>query len=421
MGISVKAEAAFLRFHLRVGARLALRILAPVLAAILFLFYVLRPEFVLALARALYLEGSLVESGLAGILLLLGMARAVTPRITAGRAGWARSLPADGRVLRALEILSSIIAEAPLLMVLGALVWAVAGPSPVRVALHLAGLVVGAASAGLFYLRGRTSSLAGKLLPAAACFLSFSGNGVLLLAAAAILLVAVAVPEEAAGGRGRRRPRHSLPSACFFYGLSLRAVGVRIVLAYIPAAVILAGCRLFLENNELAANQKFSLSLFGQTLGLAAFIGLAAHALAARRPSWPWLHSLPLSAATRIRSDALFLGLNALPIASGLALLGRQAWEVAFLAGPLVWLALLGAGAMRQAADRPFGVLGQVFIEGTIIAVSVAVVPWISLLLIISAPIAFLSARSVERRLKPSLWAERHHLSTGDPLSWSAS
>ncbi|NTU51528.1 MAG: hypothetical protein HGA94_03710, partial [Candidatus Aminicenantes bacterium] len=143
----MNAGAAFLLFHLRVGARLALRILAPVLAAILFLFYILRPEFMLALARALFIEGSLAESGVAGTLLLLGIARAVTPRISAGRAGWARSLPAKGRVLRALEILSSIVGEAPLLAVLGVLAWAVARPDRVRVALLLAGLLVGAAAA----------------------------------------------------------------------------------------------------------------------------------------------------------------------------------------------------------------------------------------------------------------------------------
>ena len=214
MGLSMKAEAAFLRFHLRVGARLALRILAPVLAAILFLSFILRPEFMLALARALYLEGSLAESGLVGTLLLLGMARAVMPRIMAGRAGWARSLPADGRILRALEILSSVVAEAPLLTVLGALAWAVTGPSPERIALHLAGLLVGAAAAGLLYHQGPTS-LKSKLLPAAACFLSFSGNGMLLVTAAAILALAMAAPVGAMGMRRRRRPRHSLPSARF--------------------------------------------------------------------------------------------------------------------------------------------------------------------------------------------------------------
>ena len=71
----MKPEAAFFLFHLRVGARVALRVLAPVLAATFFLYYILRPEFTLELARILFLEGSLVESGTIGALLLLGLAR----------------------------------------------------------------------------------------------------------------------------------------------------------------------------------------------------------------------------------------------------------------------------------------------------------------------------------------------------------
>jgi hypothetical protein len=416
----MNAGAAFLLFQLRVGTRLALRILAPILAAILFSFYILRPEFTVALARALFIEGSLVESGLVGTLLLAGMARAVMPRITAGRAGWARSLPADGRVLRALEILTSVIAEVPLLAVLGVLAWTVARPDRVRVALLLAGLLVGAAAAGLLCLRG-SNFLRGKLLAVAACFLCLTGNGMFLVAAVAILILALAAPDDAMGKRRRRRPRHGLPSGGFFYGLSLRAVDGRIVLAYVPAAIVLAASRLFLENNDLGPKTAFSLSLFGLTLGQAVFIGVAADTLAARRPVWPWLRSLPLSASARIGSDALFLGLCALPTASGLALLGRSSWEIVFLAGPLAWFALRGAGAMREAAGRPFGVLGKVFVEGTILSMGVAVLPWISWLLAVAAPIAFFFARNAERRLKPSLWAERHHLNAGDPLSWSAS
>lgn len=415
----MRAEAAFLRFHLRVGARLALRVLAPALATILFLFYVLRLEFALALARGLFVEGSLVESGLVGTLLLFGLARAVTPRIAAGQAGWARSLPAGGRALRALETLSAVVAETPLLAVMGALAWAVAGPSPERIAVRLAGLVVGAAAASLFYLRG-SPSLVSMLAPIAACFLSFAGNGAVLLVAAATLALATAAPGS---GRGRRRPRHrrGIPASLFFYFISVRAVGARVLLAYVPPAIVLAASRLLLANNELGAKTATALSLFGLTLGLAVFVGLEANVLAARRPAWPWLRSLPRSAAARVGSDALFLGLNALPLALGLVLLGRPAWDLALLAGPLAWLALRGAGAVREAADRPFGPMGQVLVEGAIISLGVAVLPWLAAILLLASPLAFGLARGAERRLKPSLWAERHHLNAGDPLSWSAS
>ena len=434
MGPRMKPETAFFLFHLRVGARLALRVLAPVLAATLFLFYILGPEFAMELARILFVEGSLAESGLIGTLILLGLARAVAPRITAGGAGWARSLPVDRRAHRALEVLSLVVAETPLLAVLGALAWAVTVPSPARIAPHLAGLLVGSAriaphfagllvgsaAAGLAYLPSPAAPWT-RLLPVGACFLSFSGNRAVIGAATVLLFLAVAFSGKFPVPRRRLRPKRNLPSAAFFHGLSLRAVRGRIVFAYIPPALVLAGARIFLLNNDIPADKAFSLSLFGLALSLAAFIGTAADALAARRPAWPWLRSLPRSSAARIRADALFLGLLALPLAAGLALLRRPAWEAAFLAGPLAWLAFRGAGAMRESGDRPFGVLGQIVVEGTIMSLVLALLPWTSGILAAATPGAYLLARNAERRLKPTLWTERRHSNAGDPLSWSES
>ncbi len=414
------AETAFLRFHLRVGARLAMRVLAPALASVLFLFYVLRPEFMLALARGLFVEGSLVESGLMGGLILLALARTVAPRIAAGRGGWARSLPAAGRLLRTLETLSAVVAQMPLLAVLMGLAWAVARPNKGLIALRLAGLVVGAAAAGLLFLR-RPSSLVEKALPATACFLSFAGNVATVLVAAAVLALAQALPEGDPRRGRRRRKRRGLSPAFFFHGLSLRAIGARLALAYVPAVAVIGGSRLFLANNDLSAAAAFSLSLFGLIFGLSFLVGLAGNILAARRPAWPWLRSLPRSSAARIFSDATLLALIALPLAAGLALLGRPVNEALFLFGPLAWLTLRGAAAIREALDRPFGPLGQVLVEGTILAFGVAVWPWLTWLVLLASPGAFLLARDTERRLKPTLWAERHHLDAGDPQSWSAS
>ncbi len=416
----MKAETALFLFHLRVGARLALRVLAPVLAAMLFLFYILGPWFTLELARILFLEGSMVESGVIGTILLLALARVVAPRIMAGGAGWARSLPISGGPLRRLAVLSMVVAQSPLLAVFCGLAWSVAGPNPVRVAMHIIGLLVGVAAAGLVLLP--TQAFLGlRLLPAAACFLSFSGNGAGLGAAAILLVLSAVCPGEPAASQKGRRPRRSLPAAAFFLGVSMRAVRGRIALAYLPPLIVLAAARLFLTNNELAAEKAFSLSLFGLILSLAAFIGPASDALASRRPAWPWLRSLPRSAALRISDDVFCLALHALPISFGLILLGRPAREAAFLAGPLVWLAMRGAGAMRKAGDRPFGVLGQIYVEGTILSLIIALLPWTTWLLLGATPIVFRLARNAEQRLKPTRWTERRHSNAGDPLSWSAS
>ena len=117
----------------------------------------------------------------------------------------------------------------------------------------------------------------------------------------------------------------------------------------------------------------------------------------------------------------MFLGLCALPLTFGLLLLDRPAREISYLAGPLAWLALRAAGAIRNSGDRPFGALGPIFVEGMIVSLGAAVLPWTTWLLAAASPAAFLMARTAERRFSPSLWAERRHLSAGDPLSWGAS
>jgi len=429
----LKPRRALFLFHLRVGARLSLRVLAPVLAAVLFLYYILRPEFTLEIARILFIEGSLIESGLIGTALLVGLGRIVAPRLGAGSGGWDRSLPVGRGDRRLSAVFAVLLAEAPLLAVLAALAWFITAPDPALVAPpigrlvahlrlaapHFAGLIVGAAAAGLACLPALATPLM-RFLLIIACFLSFSGHAAVIAASAAVLVLSVVSPGRGAVPGKGRGPRSAVPSAVFFPCLSLRAVRGRLVLAYLPAAVALGAAWLFLTNNELAARTAFSLSLFGLSLGLTGFIGTAAEILAVRRPAWPWSRSLPRSAAARVRDDALLLALLALPLAAGLAILHRPPWEIVYLAGPLAWLAARGAGAMREAGDKPFGVLGQTAVEGTMISMVLALLPWISFLLAAAAPVAFLLARNSERRLKPTRWAPRHHANAGDPLSWSA-
>ena len=354
IGLRMRAGAAFFLFPLRVGARLALRVLAPVLAATLFLYYLLRPEFALELTRIVFVESGPIEAGFVGTLILLALARTVVPRVAAGSKGWARSLPANGRSLRRLMALATVLAETPFLIVLGGLIGAVAGPNPVRIAVSLAGLLVGAGAAGLVSLPS-SAALWTKLIPLAACFLSFTGSATGLGAAAGLLILSAALAGEVPPSPGRLPPRRSLPPALFFQGLSFRAVRGRIFLAYLPAALVLAGARLFLENNDLPAETAFSLSLFGLVLSLNVFIGQTADSLSARRPAWPWLRSLPRSASARVFSDAPLSGLfSPCPFYRAWPCSAAAAREAAFLAGPLVSFALRGAGAMREAGDRPF-------------------------------------------------------------------
>lgn len=433
-GHPLKPEAALFLFHLRVGARLALRVLAPVLAVALFFYYILRPEFAIELARILFLEGSLLESGTIGAILLLGLARIVAPRIASGELGWARSLPVARGSLRLSAVVSMVVAQAPLLAALGGLAWVVTAPEPmpatpyimrvlahiVRVAPHIVGLIIGASAADLACLQ-TPAAMWTKLVPIAACFLSFAGNAVGLVASVFLLVLSAVFPGRRVASKKRRGPRRNLPSSAFFLGLSLRAVRGRIVLAYVPPAIVLGLVCLFLANNDLASSTTSAVSLFGLALSLTTFIGTAAGILAARRPAWPWLRSLPRSAAARVRDDGLFLALLALPLAGGIALLRRPAWEAVYLVGPLAWFVSRAAGVMRESSDKPFGVLGRIIVEGTVLSLILALLPWASFVLAAGAPVALRSSRNADLHLKPTLWAELHHSDAGDPLSWGES
>jgi hypothetical protein len=416
----MKPRSALFLFHIRVGARLASRVLAPVLATTIFLYFVLWPEFALELVRILFVDGSLFESGLAGTILLSGLARLVVPRITAGSTGWFRSLPVGRTTRRLAAGLSIIIAEIPLLLVPAGLIVLIMAPDRTRTVLRVAGLVIGAAAAGLAVLPA-TSSRWMRIVPLAACFMSFAGAPAALAAGSGLLVLAAVWPESRLSPRKPRGPRRELAQALFFPALSLRAVRGRIALAYAPAAAVIGAARLFLDNNRPEPRLGSAVSFLAVGLSLAVFIGAAADVLAARRPAWPWLRSLPRSAAARVRDDALLLAFLALPLSGGLAVLGRPAMEIIYIVGPLTWLAVRAAGAMREAGERPFGVLGQAGLEGAIVALVLSVLPWASFLFWPALPIAFLLARNAERRLKPTRWAERHHSSAGDPLSWSAS
>jgi hypothetical protein len=419
MGPSMKPHRALLLFHLRVGVRLASRVLAPVLAATVFLYFVLKPEFTLELARILFVEGGLLESGLAGTLLLLGLARLVVPRIAAGSAGWFRSLPVGRRARHLSAGLSVIIAEIPLLFVPAGLLALIMAPNWARIATSIASLVVGAAAAGLAVLPSASARWT-KLILFAACFISFAGRLPSLAASSVLLILAAVWPEAGPPTPRPRGARRDVAQALFFPALSLRAIKGGIAFAYVPAAVVLAAARLFLNNNRSAPRLCQAVSFLALGLSLVAFIGPAAAVLGARRPPWPWLRSLPTSSAARIRRDALLLALLALPLTAGLAVLARPAWEIVYILGPLIWLAVRAAGAIREAGERPFGVIGQVGVEGAILSLALAVLPAASLLLAPALPVAFLLARNSERRLKPTRWAARHHLDAGDPLSWSA-
>ncbi len=112
------AGGAFLRFHLKVGARIGLRLLAPVLAGLFAVYYLLRPELVLLLAERLLKGADGLRRGLTLSVLTGIFVSAIAPRVTLGLGGWLRHLPASSRRHRALAAAAIWTAATPILVVL---------------------------------------------------------------------------------------------------------------------------------------------------------------------------------------------------------------------------------------------------------------------------------------------------------------
>jgi len=85
-----------LRFHLGAGARLAARVVVPVVAAAAAAATFLGPDFLASVARALFGAGAGIGSGAVVLLALLGVARAAAPRVCRGLSGWVRHAAARG-------------------------------------------------------------------------------------------------------------------------------------------------------------------------------------------------------------------------------------------------------------------------------------------------------------------------------------
>jgi hypothetical protein len=423
---STPALLAVCRFHLRVGARLALAVLVTAFATAAGALMFVRPELVRDLAQALF--GS--RAGLPEALLVLGAAAltaaVAAPRVCAGLGGWVRHLPVAGSTHRRAATAAIALAEAPLLAILALLV-AVAWARQGAAAPHLVGLPVAAVAAAQLVLPSRRRAVV-RPLALASGILAGLGNwpalaAALPLAAAADLAAGQLRPRQPRwawrplGALGRR-PAPPLRIAGLLPALiGWRALGWRLARCCGVALTPWLATLLFLRNNQLSPLHAARAALLGGGAACALLLATLAQSLAMRRPAWPWARSLPWRASRRVLLDAVLLGLPCLPFLGLAALLAPAAG--APLAASLPLLAVRAAGAMRRPAESRQGPAGEVLIEGLLAAGLVALLPWAAAALLAAAPWAVAAAAARERRQKVGLWMERQHLAAGDPNSWS--
>jgi hypothetical protein len=401
---------ALLRFHLHVGARLALRVMAPLLAAVVGGMMLLGVDFINSFGALLF--GS--SGGLIIAFACLGVAWIAAPRVCRGLDGWMRHLPVSGLAHRRAAMLAIAAAQASLLLLLLFFAAAAAknGADPWP---SLAGLMVALPAAALASMPVRFLA---RPLALAAAFLPFSG-GWLPVGLGALLLIA----SDALAGPLRKTP----PGISFARRgtgrwlearIAWRALSGSLLGAYLTGLLPLGAAVLFVRNNELAPVHVRLGALLGGATAVVLLLSGLGESLAVRRPAWPWSRSLPWTARQRVLFDSLFLGAHALPLVLLTAWIEPLAAVAVLLVIP--FLAARTAGAVRRAPERRTGASGEILIEGMLLAAAVALLPWGSLVALIGTPWAIRAAAERERRQKVSRWQEIHHLAVGDPQSWSS-
>lgn len=409
-----------LRFHVAVGARLAMRTLVPVIAAAFGAGMLFGSDFLTSLARIVFGERSSGGSAVLIAVVLGGAALEAAPRVCRGLDGWLRHLPVSGLAHRRAAGLALAVAQAPLVIALLVLASFVTR-APLPLLQDLLGLALASLAAGLFAAPSQRRWLASPLALGA---ILAAGMGTWTAMALGLGLLTAA--DAAAGPLARTGPAASrLPQLSDHPGggwtgfrLAWRALRWSLIGAGLLGLLPVGAAFAFVTNNALAPEHVRLGARFGAGLAVVLLLAQIAESLAVRRPAWPWSRSLPWSASQRVVSDAAFLGLHALPLVALAALVHPAALAAL---GFLPLLAVRAAGAMRRAPERRTGAAGEVLLEGSLLSALVALLPWTALLALAALPWAVRAAAERDRRQKVSRWLELHHLAVGDPQSWSAS
>ena len=413
-----KELVALARFHLHVGARLALRASAP-LAGVPVVAVLLQqdPSAALRSASAWLLGPSGGPgAGLAVGLTALALAGWAAPRVTAGLGGWPRHLPVSQATHRHAALVALATAQAPVLLAV-LLLAPLAARQPGGIAPgRLLALPAIAAAAAVAAWPGRRTWRSRPLALAA----------LLLLAQPSPVRLLVAVPLAIAAARlagtlkvaprpGRRRHSPALPTPAL---IAARALGPAAVGTLLAALLPVGAMTLLRINNDLAPAVAAGAARFGGGLGVAFLLAGLVERLAARRPVWPWSRSLPIGSMRRVAGDARLLAVACLVPLVVTACLDPVAALTVAACVPL--LAFRAAGAVRSGTRPRTGAGTIVLAEAAFLTGWVAVLPWLAVPALAAAPLAARAAAARDRRQKVSRWDELHHRVIGDPLSWSA-
>ena len=418
---------ALTRFHLRAGARVALRANAALLGIVTFIFgQAPAPDALLTFER--FMIGIVSRSATSGPRMLFaaiaaGLGATAVPRVMLGTSGWMRSLPVDARTRRRAAV--AAITAAQSVIAISLVVFAII----VRGVLHdpldwprIIGIpIMMVAIAGTLLPRQQIMM---RALDAIAIAAAIGGTGLTVLVALILILIsntlrpvidAPAVPKAASAPVALASQRVRSPRALWLR-TTWRAIGMRRMADAALAAAIPCAFAYFITRNNpqlpIATVQR--VARICCATGLAFFAASETNALLTSRQPWPWARSLPWSALDRVMVDAIVLGG---PLIVVVAAVAPVHWPSAWVMLCMVpFTGALCAGALRGASAKQFGAAGLCLAISIPVGVFVAIWPMLAVVVLAITPALLRWAAARERDPRATRFAELRHSATGDPM-----
>ena len=412
---------ALFRFHLAGGARVASRNAIATIGLIIIVLGSAPDPLVWLRFLALGVAARGATSGpLIGLTLIaLGVARDAVPRLTLGVGGWTRSLPVDGvqhrrGVICALPIIQLPLAAA---VVIAAMLTAGAYHAPLS-GPKLLGAPLALVAAGAAMVPARRGIVSGPLFAASAVAASL-GSWTMLAASIGSFVVA-----DLIAGSLRFPARRvavaapALPGTLRMFRFTWRALGWRLLAPLPMPALALAAAWFYTRNNDLTGADLGFVARLWSIIALALYTGAVADIVVTRRPSWPWIRSLPWSSTARTVDDVIAVGVPGIGIALASGIIDPRTIVVALATLPMI--AALAVLLLHGARRRLTRVGGALILAGIGVGTLLAYHPMLSALALLATPLLVRAAARRDRREIVTGWQELHHDATGDSLAWSA-
>lgn len=408
-------------FHLSGGARVASRNAIATIGLIIIVLGSAPDPWVWLRFLALGVAAKGATSGpLIGLTLIaLGLARDAVPRLTLGVGGWTRSLPVNGVEHRRGVAYALPIVQLPLAVavVIAAVLAAAAYHAPLSGS-KLLGAPLALLAAGAAMVPSRRSLMSGPLFVASALTASL---GDWMTLAASIGLFAIA---EIVAGPLRFPARRvavaapALPGTLRMFRFTWRALGWRLLAPLPMPALALAAAWFYTRNNELTGPDVGFVARLWTVIALALYVGAVADMAVTRRPSWPWIRSLPWSSTARTVDDVIAIGAPGIVVALAAGIVDPRTVVVALASLPAI--AALAVLLLHGARRRLTRVSGVLVIAGTLLGTAMAYYPTLSAFALLAMPLIVRAAARRDRREIVTGWQELHHDAAGDSLAWSA-